>query len=261
MQHLKKYRSYLKTGMTVFIISMLLLLITIWNHFLKSEELSQMGWLVTWSCLAFLSAILILVITYRLYGEKQMKRCIEEARKNERTEIMNELEAKKETESEIKEAVETDVREIIEDIIPDIKGIKTIESYADRILKSLASKFQMVQGLCYQENKGSFRTIAKFAFTGEKTPENFKPGETLGGQAALNQEMMLVSEIPESYFKVESGMGQSYPKHLVFVPVIHKKKTIALLEMAYFVSPDEQALSVFRELTGYLGERFYKLTK
>jgi uncharacterized membrane protein len=261
MQHLKKYRSYLRTGMVVFIISMLLLSITIWNHFLKSEELSQLGWLVAWLCLAILTAILILVITYRLYGEKRLKSCIEEARENERSEIMKEMEAKKETDIDIKEAVVTDVRKIIEDILPDTKGIKTIESYADRILKSLASKFQMVQGLCYQENKGSFRVIAKFAFTGEKTPEDFKPGETLGGQAALNQEMMLVSDIPESYFKIESGLGQSYPKHLVFVPVIHKKKTIALLEMAYFVSLDEQSLSVFRELTGYLGERFYKLTK
>jgi two-component system chemotaxis sensor kinase CheA len=119
----------------------------------------------------------------------------------------------------------------------------------------------MVQGLCYQESKGSFRTIAKYAFTGEKTPENFKPGETLGGQAALNQEMMLISDIPETYFKIESGLGQTYPKHLVFVPVIYRKKTIALLEMAYFVSLDEQTLSVFRELTGYLGERFAKFMK
>ncbi len=261
MRDFNKYRVYLKTGIVVFIISMLLLLITLWNHLLKSEELANLGWIVIWLCLAVLSAILILVITYNLYGEKQLRSCIEEARENERTEIMNELEAKKETESDIKEAVETDVREIIESIIPDTKGIKTIESYADRILKSLASNFQMVQGLCYLENKGSFRTIAKFAFTGEKSPENFKPGETLGGQAALNQEMMLVSDIPESYFKIESGLGQAYPKHLVFVPVIYKKKPIALIEMAYFIPLDEQTLSVFRELTGYLGEKFYKLMK
>jgi len=247
--------------MVVFIISILLLSVTLWNHLIRSEKVTHYGWLFVWLFLALFSGILMLVITYHLYGEKKLKSYIEEVKENERKKILSELEAKKETKNNIKEAEEIDVLEIIEDFLPDTKGIKTIESFADRILKSIALKFQMVQGLCYQESKGSFKTIAKFAFTGEHPPENFKLGETLGGQAALNQELMLIGDIPESYFKIESGLGQSYPKHLVFVPVIHRKKTIALLEMAFFLPLDKKTLSVFRELTGYLGERFFKFMK
>ncbi|MBN2215140.1 MAG: GAF domain-containing protein [Bacteroidales bacterium] len=247
--------------MIVFVISMLLLAVTIWNHLLKSVESNQHGWLFIWLCLAILSGIMMLVITYNLYNEKKLKSYIAEVKESERKGIFSESEVIKENVNDIKETKDINVKEAIEEFVPDIKGIKTVESFADRLLKSLASKFQMVQGLCYQESKGNFRTIAKFAFTGEKDPESFKLGVTLGGQAAANQEMMLVSNIPESYFKIESGLGKSYPKHLVFVPVIYKKKTIALIEMAYFISLDEQTLSVFRELTGYLGERFVKIMK
>jgi len=235
--------------------------VTIWNTSLRSEGTFHYGWSFVWLCVSILCGILIVVITIRLYGEKELQSYVDEVKENERKKISEEFEDKKGKAKDKKEVEEIDVTEIIEDLLKNIKGIKSVESFAERILKNVAAKFQMVQGLCYQESKGSFKTIAKYAFTSENTPEIFKLGETLGGQAALNQEIMVVSDIPESYFKIESGMGQSYPKHLVFVPVIFKKKTIALLEMAFFISLDEQTLSVFRELTRYLGERFVKFMK
>lgn len=261
MYHLNKYRTYLKSVMIIFIILIILLSVTIWNNLLSLEKTFHYGWLFIWLCLSVLSGILILVITYKLYNEKELNSYIDDVKENERKKILEEFEDKKGTDKDKQETEEINVLEIIEDFLSNIKGIKSIESFAERILKNIASKFQMVQGLCYQESKGSFKVIAKFAYTGENTPEIFKLGETLGGQAALNQEIMVVSDIPESYFNIESGLGQSYPKHLLFMPVIYKKKTIALFEMAYFVSLDEQTLLVFRELTKYLGERFVKFLK
>ena len=261
MYHLNKYRTYLKSAMIFFIIFILLLSVTIWNNLLTLEKTFHYGWLFVWLCLAVLSGILILIITNKLYNEKEFNSFVNEVKENERIKILEEFKDKKETDKDTKEAEEINVVEIIEDLISNTKSIKSIESFAERILKDIASKFQMVQGLCYKESKGSFEVIAKFAYTGEHTPEIFKLGETLGGQAALNQELMVVSDIPESYFNIESGLGQSYPKHLLFMPVIYKKKTIALFEMAYFVSLDEQTLLVFRELTRYLGERFVKFLK
>ncbi len=261
MQRLNKYKTYLKTVMAIFIISVILLSITIWNNLLTIERTFHFSWLFIWLCLAVLSGVIILVLTNKLYGEKELRRSIDELIQAERNKLLDEIEVKKEADKEKKEAEEVNAREIIEDFLPRAKSIKSAESFAAGILKNIASKYQMVQGLCYQESKGSFNIIAKYAYTGKNTPESFKPGDTLGGQAAKDQEIMLVSNIPEDYFKVESGLGQSYPKHLLFVPVVYKKKTIALFEMAYFVSLDEQTLSVFRELTRYLGERFVKFMK
>lgn len=261
MRQLNKYRTSLKTVMIIFIISVLLLSVTIWNNLLFLEKTFHFGWLFIWFCLAVLSGIAVLLLTYRLYGEKELKKYLDEAKKNERNNILDEIETKKTSDKEKTEDEEINVLEIIEDLLPKAKSIKSAESFAERFLTNIASKYQMVQGLCYQENKGSFKVIAKYAYTGEGTPVSFKLGDTLGGQAAKDQEIMLVSDIPENYFQVESGLGQSYPKHLLFVPVLFKKKTIALFEMAYFVSLDEQTLSVFRELTRYLGERFAKFMK
>jgi putative methionine-R-sulfoxide reductase with GAF domain len=261
MYRLNKYRTYFKSVTIIFIISMVFLSATIWNNLLKPEKTVHNGWLFVWLGLTVISGIVILVITFRLFSEKELKSYIEEVKESERKKMLYDSEVKMGNNVEKKETKEINVTEIMEDLLPDAKGIKTPESFAESILKKIASKFQMVQGLCYQESKGSFKAIAKFAFTGENTYESFKLGETLCGQAALNQEIMLISDIPESYFKIESGLGKSYPKHLLFVPVIYKKKTIALFEMAYFVSLDEQTLSVFSELTRFLGERFFKFMK
>ena len=144
MYHLNKYRTYLKSVMIIFIIFMILLSVTIWNNLLTLEKTFYYGWLFIWLCLTVLSGILILVIANKLYNEKELNSYIDVVKENERKKILEEFEDKKGTDKDKKETEEINVLEIIEDLLHNTKGIKSIESFAERILKNIASKFQMV---------------------------------------------------------------------------------------------------------------------
>ena len=261
MQQLNKLKTYLVTAMIVLITSILLVAGTIWYNTHVTDKLFLSGWLIVWIILEILSGIAILYFTLKVSGTKALNSYIETAREEERSKWMKlQTEDRKDSEKE-KATGNIDVKEYIKEIIPESRNTKTVESFAKKLMENMSDKFQLVKGICYQENKGKFKSIAHYAPTGELSEVTFKPGDTLGGQAATNQELMLVRDIPESYFAIESGMGKSLPKHLLFIPVVYRKKTIALLELAFFRAPDELSLKVFNDLTESLGDSFFKFRK
>ncbi len=76
----------------------------------------------------------------------------------------------------------------------------------------------------------------------------FKSGEGLSGQAAKNQQVMLLTRLPEGHLEVYSGLGKAPPAYLAIVPLVHKGKTMAVLECSgYRYEPDaiENMLRIF----------------
>lgn len=59
-------------------------------------------------------------------------------------------------------------------------------------------------------------------------------GEGLVGQTYLERETIYLSEIPENYLMITSGLGDSSPKYLLLVPLINNEKVEGVLEMASF---------------------------
>lgn len=255
-----KYRFYSVTLLIVVIVALLLLSGIIWNKYLESEKMFSITWLVVMLLIVTGAASGIFIIAYHLTDQKIFNNHLENIIKNERMKLLKEFEEKREKEKVI-QTEETGIEELIIDILPDNKGIKTIEEFAGKLMSNIATKFEMLQGLCYLHNKEGFKVIAQYAFTGEHTPDVFIPGETIPGQAAKDQEVMIIGEIPEDYFQIKSGLGGSLPKYIVFIPLIYKNKTIALFELASFRQIDDKNINIFKELSGILGERFAKFIK
>ncbi len=255
-----KYRIYSFILLIIFILAILVLAGYLWSTYLKTDKLFSMGWLAFLILWITASVTGIFIIVNTLTDTSILNKHIENIVSEERTKMLSELDEKRKKETE-EIIAEGNIEELIDDIIPDSKELKTIENYASKLISNLASRFDFVQGLCYHLVKNNFNVLTKFAFTDEQNPESFKPGETLPGQAAKNQEVMVVGELPENYFEVKSGLGGSLPKYLVFLPLVYKNKTIALLELASFKSIDEITLHILNELSLKLGERFAKFSK
>jgi two-component system chemotaxis sensor kinase CheA len=116
-----------------------------------------------------------------------------------------------------------------------------------------------VQGILYLKKNGSdaFEVSGEYALTGRK-PEPFKIGETLAGAVADSKSVMVISDIPESYFSVSSGLGSSKPRYLVLAPVLYQEQCVAVLELAAFKKPDETTGRVLTKLSSELGIRLNK---
>ncbi len=115
-------------------------------------------------------------------------------------------------------------------IVRRIPGNIADEQLGMFLLKNLARELEIMSGVFYSEKKGEFRAVATYAMASSTEPYTFKTGEGLTGQVARNQQLMVLTSLPEGHLEVYSGLGKAAPSYLAIVPLVHKGRTIAVLE-------------------------------
>ncbi len=85
------------------------------------------------------------------------------------------------------------------------------------------------------EEETELRLIATYGYKERKSISNrFKVGEALVGQAALERTSIVITEAPEDYIKIASGLGESAPTSIVVFPVLFEDQVMAVIELASF---------------------------
>jgi signal transduction histidine kinase len=98
------------------------------------------------------------------------------------------------------------------------------------------------------------RLIASYAYKRRKGIANvFALGEGLVGQAALERKSILVTQAPEDYITIGSGLGESAPVNIVVLPVLFEDQLMAVIELASFEPYSEAHLSFLEQLSETLG--------
>ncbi|MFO7938510.1 MAG: GAF domain-containing protein [Bacteroidales bacterium] len=119
---------------------------------------------------------------------------------------------------------------------------KELSAYTEHILSNIAKEMNLVQGIFFfrQPEDQHFHPVGLYAYFGEEPPEPFQEGETIPGQVAKNQQLLNLSDVPENYITILSGLGSNSPKHLLFLPLITNDQTIAIVELASFKAFTQQ---------------------
>ncbi len=78
-------------------------------------------------------------------------------------------------------------------------------------------------------------------------------GEGLVGQCALEKERILLTNVPENYIKIKSGLGNSSPVNLIVLPVLFETEIKAVIELASFEPFNETHLDFLSQLTESIG--------
>jgi HAMP domain-containing protein/CheY-like chemotaxis protein/signal transduction histidine kinase len=98
------------------------------------------------------------------------------------------------------------------------------------------------------------RLVASYAYKRRKGVTNvFELGEGLVGQAALERKSILVTQAPEDYITIGSGLGESAPVNIVVLPVLFEDQLMAVIEMASFTPYSDSHLSFLEQLSETLG--------
>jgi hypothetical protein len=121
-----------------------------------------------------------------------------------------------------------------------------LEEIGKGLLKNLARELEIMSGIFYVEKKGSFEAVSTYALVASTKPYEFKYGEGLSGQAARNQQLMVLSSLPEGHLEVYSGLGKALPSYLAIVPLIHKGKTVAVIECSGYRYKPQEIENMFR---------------
>jgi len=77
-----------------------------------------------------------------------------------------------------------------------------------------------------------------YSYAGNGTEEltdftgDFKLGEGLVGQCALDKKIRMLEDLPEDYISIRSGLGRTAPRYAVVAPIIFENRTVAVIEAA-----------------------------
>jgi hypothetical protein len=211
-----------------------------------------------WPLIFLVLGIISTTLLYLLYSKATDTKIIEEEINNQvnqaRAQIIEELNKDKETVEEIdkKQEIETSVNKIIP------KGkFKTADSLIKKLFTNLTNEFQIVCGIYYSFNKQKkvFSMLTSYALQSEEPVPDFKMGENLNGQAAENKEIMVVTDIPEDYFTIESGLGKGKPRNIIILPILGNKTTTAVLEFATFIEMPANGNEILSQVAKIMGEK------
>lgn len=212
--------------------------------------------------LAFISLITLLVYSMKTSDLHSLQKTIDQAVANERAKILSELEKKNETETETMVEVEEDLEELIKEILPT-GNFKSVETYSKKLLVNMANSMELTQGALFlcPENKKDFELVAGYALPDDAKPGTFKPGENLPGAVAESGETMVIEDIPDEYFSVESGLGRSKPRLLIITPIKHEGNVIGVAEISSFKSYNERFKLAVEQALDQASNKIFQLLK
>jgi len=114
-----------------------------------------------------------------------------------------------------------------------MRGNQELAELGRNIITSVCKHLGAQTGLAYVANEGDgFKLTASYAHKRRKhLADEYKLGEGLVGQAALEREDIVFANVPEDYITIESGLGEAVPRHIYVKPVIHNDEVKAVIEL------------------------------
>jgi HAMP domain-containing protein/CheY-like chemotaxis protein len=139
-----------------------------------------------------------------------------------------------------------------------LQGQRDLLTVSRTILSELAPLVSMQHGVFYlnesQDGEPEMRLIASYAYTERKhLASKFRAGEGLVGQAALERQSILLTEVPADYVRISSGLGEGSPLNIVVLPVLFEGEVKAVIELASFYRFSEIHLTFLNQLTESIG--------
>lgn len=115
-----------------------------------------------------------------------------------------------------------------------------VQKFSYNILMNLIKYVNANQGAFYVLNEGEkgeqYLTLtACYAWGRKKHIEHdLKVGEGLIGQAVLEREYQLLTEVPQNFLQITSGLGEANPNCVIILPLLFNEEVFGIIEMASF---------------------------
>jgi HAMP domain-containing protein/CheY-like chemotaxis protein/signal transduction histidine kinase len=121
-----------------------------------------------------------------------------------------------------------------------MQGQKDLEAVSKLIMSELTPLVSAHHGAFYimedENNAPLLKLIASYAYKERKHVGNrFRLGEGLVGQAALEKKPILLTNVPDDYIRITSGLGEAAPRNVLVLPVLFEGEVKAVIELASFL--------------------------
>ncbi len=139
-----------------------------------------------------------------------------------------------------------------------MQGQRDLVTVGKMLLSELAPLVNTQHGVMYQmdasNGKSSLNMLASYAHCEEPDlPSEFGMGEGLVGQCAVEKRRILLTDVPNDYIRINSGLGESTPRNIIVLPVLFEGEVKAVIELASLAVFTETHLTFLAQLTESIG--------
>ena len=139
-----------------------------------------------------------------------------------------------------------------------LQGQRDFLTVGKLILSELAPLVSAQQGALYMidnsNGESELKLLASYASQeGDGARKRFKMGESLVGQAALEKRRILLTDIPNNYAKVSSGLGEFHPTSIVVLPILFEGQVKAVMELSSVARFSQTHQAFLEQLTEIIG--------
>jgi signal transduction histidine kinase/HAMP domain-containing protein len=120
-----------------------------------------------------------------------------------------------------------------------LQGQRDVLTVGNLILSELAPVVSAQHGVFYimdnSAEEPKLGLLSSYAHRGQANVESsFKLGEGLVGQAAVEKQRILLTDVPSDYVRISSGLGESRPLNIMVLPVLFEGDVKAVMELSSF---------------------------
>jgi HAMP domain-containing protein/CheY-like chemotaxis protein/GAF domain-containing protein len=142
-----------------------------------------------------------------------------------------------------------------------LQGERDLETVSRLIMSELTplvgsqhGAFFMMESPDGEGDEFELRLIATYGYKQRKNvPNRFKIGEALVGQAALEQKPIVITQAPDDYVRISSGLGEGVPVNVIVLPVLFEDQVLAVVELASFQRFSSVQQSFLEQLAESIG--------
>ncbi|MGB8646003.1 MAG: response regulator [Anaerolineae bacterium] len=114
-----------------------------------------------------------------------------------------------------------------------MSGEQELPALAAQVIRQLCRDLNCQMGALFLLDEGVLRLVGAYAYPYRKNLSNqFRPGEGLVGQAALEKQLIVLRDVPPDYIAIRSGLIQASPRHVLAIPFTFDSHVVGVVELA-----------------------------
>ena len=140
-----------------------------------------------------------------------------------------------------------------------MQGDRDLVTVGQKLLSELAPLVNAQYGVMYQMDGGdggapSLQLLAGYSYHDEaQARREIGLSRGLVGQCAFEKRRMLLTDIPENYIRIGSGLGDAAPRNIIVLPVLFEGEVKAVIELASLAQLTQTHLTFLTQLTESIG--------
>ncbi|MBZ5749451.1 ATP-binding protein [Metabacillus rhizolycopersici] len=137
------------------------------------------------------------------------------------------------------------------------QGIHDLQTLGQQFINKVTPLVGANYGVFYVKHGTSeqrFHSIAAYAYNGREMGEcGFRYGEGIVGQAALEKRTIHLTDLPENYIQITSGVGAASPVSLMVIPVEFEGEVSVVIELASLKKFKPIQVTLMKQLSNQIG--------